>query len=143
MLFFKNIWYFRAFKFSLFTTNNIIDFFYFNLFRIYWKYFSISHSLFIIISIYHSSIFIHFIFVRKNTLVYSRQLLPFNIKSRNPIYKYPHIIEIYACILKVFVLIFLFVYKTFISFGICSTPKLSKYFASLDASTSLDASPFT
>ena len=40
-----------------------------------------------------------------------------SIKPINPIQKYPHIIESYACILKIFVLI---------SFGICSTPKESK-----------------
>ena len=37
------------------------------------------------------------------------------MKSTNPIQKYPHIIESYACM------------NALISFGICSTLKLSKY----------------
>ena len=41
--------------------------------------------------------------------------------------KYPHIIESFACILQVFVLMFLLYLNFFISFGICSTPTLSKY----------------
>ena len=48
--------------------------------------------------------------------------------------KYPHIIESYACILKIFVIMSLFceaedkgrLINSFISLGICSTPKLSK-----------------
>ena len=48
----------------------------------------------------------------------------FNTKSINPIHKYPHIIESYACILQIFVLIFLFPMNFQISFGICSTPKV-------------------
>ena len=37
-----------------------------------------------------------------------------------------HITESYACTLKIFVVIFLFPINFIISFGICSTPKLSK-----------------
>ena len=40
--------------------------------------------------------------------------------------KYPHITESYACILKMFVLMFLFSTNSLISVGIYSTPKLSK-----------------
>ena len=66
--------------------------------------------------------------------VYSVNVFPLNIKLINPIQKYPHIIESYACILKIFVLIFLFcepedeerLINFVISLGICSTPKLSK-----------------
>ena len=50
--------------------------------------------------------------------------------SINPIQKYPHIIESYACILKAFVFIFLLPINVLISFGICSTPKESKYVTS-------------
>ena len=57
-----------------------------------------------------------------------------SIKSINPIQKYQRIIESYACILKIFVFMFLIcetedkgrLINVFISFGICSTPKLSK-----------------
>ena len=84
----KMHWYFRVFKFSIFTTNNTIDFFDLNLFRIYWKYFSIISS------------FISYLF-GENKLVYSNKLLPFYIKSINQIQKYLHIIELYASISKI------------------------------------------
>ena len=56
------------------------------------------------------------------------------IKSINPIQKYPHIIESYACILKIFLVMILLceaedeerLINTLISLGICSTPKISK-----------------
>ena len=54
---------------------------------------------------------------------YSVKLFPLNIKSINPMQKYPHITQSYACILKMFVLMFLF---QIISLGICSTLKESK-----------------
>ena len=62
----------------------------------------------------------------EKTFVYSVKLLPSNIKLINLIQKYPHIIESYACILKIFVLMFLLSINVLISLGICSTPKLSK-----------------
>ena len=43
----------------------------------------------------------------ENKLVYSKKLLPFNIKSINSVQKYLHITESYACILKIFSGIFL------------------------------------
>ena len=50
-----------------------------------------------------------------------------NIKSINPIQKYPQIIESYACILKIFVVIDKKrLINGLISFGICSTSKESK-----------------
>ena len=63
--------------------------------------------------------------------VYSVKVFPLNIKPINPIQKYPHITESYACTLKIFVLMFLFgeaeekgrLINALISFGICSTPK--------------------
>ena len=58
--------------------------------------------------------------------VYSVKVFLLNIKSINSIQKYPHIIEPYACILKMFVLMFLLLINVLISFGICSTPKWSK-----------------
>ena len=48
------------------------------------------------------------------------------MKSINPIQKYPQITESYACILKIFVCMFLLPINILVSFGICSTPKLSK-----------------
>ena len=64
---------------------------------------------------------------------YSIEIFPLNIKSINPIEKYPHITESYVCTLKIFVLMFLFfeaedkgrLINALISFGICSTPKES------------------
>ena len=55
--------------------------------------------------------------------VYSVNDFPLNIKSINPIQKYPHITESYACTLKIFVLMFLFL---IINFGTCFTPIESK-----------------
>ena len=51
--------------------------------------------------------------------------LPANIKSKNPMQKYPHIIESFDCIQKMLDM-FLFPINFLISLGICSTPKLSK-----------------
>ena len=59
-------------------------------------------------------------------LVKSVGLLPLNIKSINPIQKYPHITESYACILKNIVCIFLLPINLLISFGMCSTQELTK-----------------
>ena len=47
-------------------------------------------------------------------------------KPINPIQKYPHIMESYACILKIFAFMFLLLVNVFISFRICSTPKINK-----------------
>ena len=60
-------------------------------------------------------------------LVKSVKLLSLSIKSINPIQKYPHITESYACILKMLAIMFFLLMIFLISFGICSTPKLSKY----------------
>ena len=49
-----------------------------------------------------------------------------SIESINPIRKYPHIPESYACILKMFACMFLLPINFLISFGIYSTSKLSK-----------------
>ena len=59
-------------------------------------------------------------------LVKSVKLSPLNIKSIIPIQKYPHITELYACILKIFVTIVDLSINFWISFGIYSTLKLSK-----------------
>ena len=64
-------------------------------------------------------------FVEKR-LVKSVKGLPASIKLANPIQKYPHITELNACILKLFVTTVDFSINIVISFGICSTPKLSK-----------------
>ena len=47
-------------------------------------------------------------------------------KSINPIRKYPHILESYACIQKIFVTIVHLLINVLISFGMCPTAKLSK-----------------
>ena len=60
-------------------------------------------------------------------LVKSVKLLNLNMKSINPMQKYPHITESYVCILKIFAIMFLLLINFFISFGMCSPPKLSKY----------------
>ena len=96
--------FFRIFRFFIFTTNNTIDFFQLNLFRIYWRYASI------ILSFFSYSL-------GENKLVYSNILLPFNIKSIHPIQKFPYIIESYTCILKICVVIFLLTTNHFDSFS--------------------------
>ena len=67
----------------------------------------------------------------ENIFVKYFRLLPCNIKSINPMQKYPHIIKSQACILKIFVIIFLLTIKPLISSRMCSTLKLSKYAAPL------------
>ena len=62
----------------------------------------------------------------ENKFVYSVNVFPASIKSINPIQKYPPIIESYAGIPKIFVVMFLFLINALISLGICYTPKLSK-----------------
>ena len=51
---------------------------------------------------------------------------PANIESINPIQKYPHIIELSACILNMFAFVFLCPINVLGSLGTCSTPKLLK-----------------
>ena len=51
--------------------------------------------------------------------VNSVKIFPASMKSINPIKKYPHIIESYACILKIFGFMFLLLINVLISFGIC------------------------
>ena len=59
--------------------------------------------------------------------VYSVKVFPESIKSIKQIQKSPHIIETYACTLKIFVVIDKeWPVNVLISVGICSTPKLSK-----------------
>ena len=62
----------------------------------------------------------------ENKFVKSVNLLPDNIKSTNPMEKYPHITESFACIRKMLDIMFLFPINFLISLGICSTPKLSR-----------------
>ena len=57
---------------------------------------------------------------------YSVKVFPASIESIKLIQNYPHIIKSYACILKIFVFMFLSLINVLISFGICSTPKESK-----------------
>ena len=76
------------------TINNPIDFFHFNLFKSYWKCFSIILSF----SSY---------LLGENKLIYSNKVLLFNIKWINPIQKHPHIIESHACMLTIFVIFLL------------------------------------
>ena len=71
-----------------------------------------------------SSFFIKLFGEKKS--VYSVKIFPASIKSIKPIQKYPHIIESYACILKIFVVMFLLLINALIYLGVCSTPKESK-----------------
>ena len=59
-------------------------------------------------------------------LVKSVSFLPASIKSMNPMQKYPHIIELFACARKNIAIMFLFWTDSLISSGTRSTPKLSK-----------------
>ena len=59
-------------------------------------------------------------------LVKSVSFLPDSIKSMNPMQKYLHITELFACTRKMLVIIFLILTNSLISSGTCSTPKLSK-----------------
>ena len=61
-------------------------------------------------------------------LVKSVKFLSLSIKSINPIQKYPHITELYAYILKIFVCIFLLPINFLISFGKCSVSEYSSRF---------------
>ena len=52
--------------------------------------------------------------------------LPASIKSMNPMQKYPHITELFACTRKMLAIMFFFPKIYLISSATCSTPKLSK-----------------
>ena len=59
--------------------------------------------------------------------VNSVKVFPASIRLINPIQKYPNIIESYACILKIFVVVYTeWPINALISLGIYSTPKQSK-----------------
>ena len=66
----------------------------------------------------------------ENKFVKSVNFLPDNIKSTNPMEKYPHITESFACIRKMLDIMFLLCKVRSIivqiSLGICSKPKLWK-----------------
>ena len=62
----------------------------------------------------------------KKRFVYSVKVFFASVKLIKPMPKYPHITESFACILKMFVLMFLLLINVLISSGICSIPKLSK-----------------
>ena len=74
-----------------------------------------------------SSFFFFFKLFGEKRLVKFVKLLSVNIKLINPMQKYPHITESYACILKIFAIMFLLLIIFLISSGMCPTPKLSKY----------------
>ena len=65
-------------------------------------------------------------YIIKKKLVKSVKVLPASIKSMNPIQKYPHIIGLFACILNMFVFMFLCPINFSVYLGTCSTAKLSK-----------------
>ena len=54
------------------------------------------------------------------------KVFPASVKLINPIENYLHIMESYACILKIFVFMFLLPINVLNSSGICSNPKESK-----------------
>ena len=72
----------------------------FKLFRFYWQCFNTILSFLLYL-------------LGENKFVYSTKLLPFNMKSINPIQKYPHVVESYAYILWVFFVICLFLMNFF------------------------------
>ena len=101
MFFFLNKLYFMVFKFSIFIANITIHFHHLNLFRFFWKYFSIIFSFFL-----YS--------LGENKFVHSNKL-----------------IELLNCMLvfyKYLPWFFLFTMNFLISFGVYSTPKRSRYF---------------
>ena len=57
--------------------------------------------------------------------VKSVSFVPANIKSMNPIQKYIHITESFACTRKMLAFMFSFPINSLILLGICSTPKIS------------------
>ena len=59
-------------------------------------------------------------------LVKSVNVLPTSIKSMNPVQKYPHITEFFACTRKMLAIMFLLTTNVLTSSETCSTPKLSK-----------------
>ena len=58
--------------------------------------------------------------------VYCVNVFPASIKLIKPMQKYSHVIGLYACVLKMFILMFLLLINVLIPLGIRSTPKLSK-----------------
>ena len=62
----------------------------------------------------------------KRNLYNQSVFLPASIKSMNPVQKYPHITELFACVRKMLAFMFLLPMNSLISSGICPTPKLSK-----------------
>ena len=56
--------------------------------------------------------------------VKSVNFLPASIKSMNPMQKYPHITESFACTQKMLAIMFLFPINSLISSGTCSTPTI-------------------
>ena len=63
----------------------------------------------------------------KKRFINSVKVFPLSVKLMNPMQKYPHITESYVCIIKMFVVMDKErPINALISFGICSSPKLSK-----------------
>ena len=62
----------------------------------------------------------------ENMFVKSVSFLPARIKSMNPMQKYAHITELFACTRKILDIMLLFPINSLNSSGTCSTPKLSK-----------------
>ena len=63
----------------------------------------------------------------ENKFAETVKVLTLNIKSINPMKKFPQIIESSACIVKIFVIILLLLTNILIFSGLCSTPKLFVY----------------
>ena len=88
---------------------------------------SIKFSLFVFkITKKYIVIFFNIITWKKTSKISFAWFLPPNIKSMNPVQKYPHIIELFYWTLKILVFMFLCSINFSISLGACSTPKLSK-----------------
>ena len=60
-------------------------------------------------------------------LVKSVSFLPASIKSMNPMQKYPHITELFACTRKILAIMFLFPTNSLIYSGTCSTVEINNF----------------
>ena len=76
------------------------------------------------------TLFLFLYLLENNKLIKSNKFLPLNVKVINPIQTYLHIIESFACIQEIFVLIFLFN----INFSISIQSKYAAYYSHINLS---------
>ena len=108
---FQKLWYFSGFKFSMLTTNNATNIFCFNLFK----------SIENVLKIFCNSFHIHLEKINLvSTFIFQHKIN----KSITKVSTYYWIAWLYS---KIFIIKFLLLIDFLISYGICSTLKLSKY----------------